>query len=466
MRLLAQIGLLSVCALALPLCCAPEPALPDLPGVAPDERVWFWRDVLAAPLPGEPAPHSQALAADAPRQREADLAALVVAGDASTLTTLLSALRDPSEGVAISAARDLGAMGDRRAWPRLIKGLGPYPVDYDSSIALRVAEAAALARSGHPAGMPLLLAVLAEDTDFQLARDALPWVETSRMVFLRELALEGVLPLLGSDLSYTPNGSVPARQRSYAALADRWSRRRDALWSAVELDDVPGLATRVRLMVAHLDAYQLRQIDGARYTLAALGPAVLPFLREGLDSPNTYVRVHALEVMQRLAGQHDIKTATRLSVLAAVVLLEDESPEVAAQAARVCGAARVPDPLVAALERRTEPEVVLAMVDALGACGSPVALDRLNQWQPPAPVAPDLHAALVAARLALTPQGDPGPLLELLSSPDPGVAYPAIERLIQLTGSDHGLVPGQAGAPHERALAAAESALRARTLPR
>jgi HEAT repeat protein len=458
-RLAFLAPLIAVGALAA---CSPAEPLPPLPGVAPGQDDWFWRDVLAAALPAEPAAALEALAAQAPGEREAALAELVTSGDPRAQSTLLHALRDPSEGVAINAARDLGRGGAPSAWPRLIKGLGPYPVDYDAPIAVRVAQAAALARGGHPGGMDLLMAVLAEDTDRQLGRDQLAWEETDRMVFLRELALDGVLPLLGSDLSYEPNASVPARQASYDALAARWEARRTALWNGLDLAEDPGLATRIRLMIAHLDAYQLRQIDGARFTLTHLGPAVLPFLQEGLESESTYTRVHVLEVMERLADRHDDKTALRLSVVAAIPLVDDPSPVVAAQAARVCGAARVADPLVAALDRRSEPEVVLAVVDALGRTGLEVAAERLAEYQPRAPVPKDLTAALVAARLATDPDADPAPLIELLGSGDPDVAYPAIERLVQLTGSDHGLTPGLTGDDRTAALAAAAVALAAR----
>lgn len=443
--------------------CAPEAELPDLPGANAAGRTWSWRDVLAAALPGEPAADPSALASDDPREREAALAALVTSRAPTCVPTLLAALKDPSEGVATAAAVDLGLRAGPAAWPRLLAGLGPYPVDYDVPLPVRTAEAAALARLGHPGGIEFLLLVLAEDSSLESPRDALPWAETTTLVFPRELALPGVLALLGDDFGYIPNGSVPAREAAVLAMRRRWEDRRDALYAdTLGAFDEPGLATRVALLVAQLDAYQLRQVDGSRFILTELGPGVLPFLADGLASESTLVRVHVLEVLERLATRHDAKTRARLASLATAPLLEDAQPQVGAQAARVCAAARVADPLVVALERRREPEVLLAVVDALGATGLPVAAEVLAGFVAPAPVAPDLAAALAGARLALDPAADPELLLGLLASREPDQAYPAIERLVALTGQDHGLTPDLPAAEHAAALERARAALVAR----
>lgn len=455
--------LLLLAAVCLPSACGGRPELPPLPGVPSGQDDWFWRDVLSAPLPDEVPPRGDLLALPSPAEREAALAELAARHDPAALTTFLAALRDENEAVAAVAAYELGRLGDPAAVPRLIKGLGPYPVDYDAPIAVRVAQASALAALGHPAGLDLILAVLAEDTDLEWPREQIEWVETERLVFLRELALPGLVSLAGDDFGYVPNGSVPARQAAVSrALAFR-DQRAAALWNDAPGFDHAGLTTRARLMVAHLDAYQLRQIDGARFTLTFLGPAVLPLLREGLASGNEYTRVHVLEVMERLATRHDGKTRDRLAVVAADPLLSDPDPLVAAQAARVCGAARVADPLVAALGRRLEAEVELAILDSLGRTGQPVARDALARYAPPGNAGPDQQAALEAARFALEPERTPDRLMSLLGA-DPDTAYPAIERLVSLTGSDQGLVPGQPGPAREAALSRARAALLA--LPR
>lgn len=456
------VHLLAALTLALTLgACGSEPALPPLPGVAPDQKVWFWRDVLAAPLPGEAAPLGALLSLPDAVEREAALGELLAADPETAVMTLMPALRDANEGVAAGAARRLGLLGDERTLPRLIKGLGPYPVDYDVPISVRVAQASALARLGHPAGVDLLLAVLAEDTPRERDRASLVWEPTERMVFLRELALEGATALLGES-GYEPNGSMPAREAAVQILVQRWAERAPSLWASTLAFDSPGLKTRVRLLVAHLGSYQLRQIDGARFTLAELGPLVLPDLRAALQSPSSYLRLHALEVMTVLAQRHDQKTRVRLAVVAAGPLLEDALPEVAAQAARVCGAARVADPLVVALDRRREPEVVLAVVDGLGSTGLPVAAEALARFVPSEPVAPDLLAALAAARYQLAPGNNASELLALLAETDADRAYPAIERLVSLTGSDQGLRPGQPADEQAAALTRAADALAAR----
>lgn len=447
----------------LPACERAEP-VPPLPGVPPGTHNWFWRDVLSTPLPGEAAPRSDVLALPTARERIDALGALVDAGDPTAFPTLMAALRDPSEAVAIVAAEELGLWGDVAAVPRLIKGLGPYPIEYDTSIALRVAEASALARLGTPAGVALLLQVLAEDTFFQVERADLQWPETDRLVFLRELALTGIEALAGQDFGYVPNASVPSREAAWSRLNAWWNERQVALWRNFDASSDEGLRTRLRLMVAHLGAYQLRQIDGARFTLARAGPSSLSLLREGLSSEDTYVRVHVLEIMELMArdvGGLDRKQRTRLAVTAAVPLMDDPEPTVSVQAARVCGAVAEVDPLVAALSRRTEPEVQLAVIDALGATGSPLAATTLRAWlagdgrESPADLAPDLRAAVEAAWLRTDPQHPVDGFLALLASPDPDVAYPAVERLVAITGDDHGI---DASAPPAERAAGLQSA--------
>ena len=456
--------------------CEDAPPPPSLPLADPMSGGWFWRDVLAAPLPGEAPPQATALDGATPSQRIAALDGLVAASldsqddrqaDAA-LTTLMAALRDPSEAVAIVAADGLGRLGHPGAIPRLIKGLGPYPVDYDTPIAVRMAEAAALARLGSPAGVPLLLSLLAEDTVFQVERGKLEWQETDRLVFLRELALPGIVALAGQDFGHIPNGSVPSREAAYSRMSAWWAERKIPLWNAFDPTGNEGLRQRLRLMIAHLGAYQLRQIDGARFTLARAGPGVLPLLREGLASDDTYVRVHVLEVMELMArdvGGLDAKTRARLAVTAAVPLMDDSQPTVAVQAARVCAAVGEVSPLVAALRKRFEPEVLLAVVDALGATGLPLANTELTAWvpgggqAPPGTLAPDLIVAIEAALLATDSDRSLDHLLDLLASEDPAIAYPAVERLIMLTGSDHGVDPSAPSGDRQAPLAAARKAL-------
>ena len=111
--------------------CAPAPDaasdLPALPGVDPGEvgaSTWFWRDVLAAPLPGETPPRRELFDIEPPAARRAALDALLTDGDPATLTTLMAALRDERPGIAAAAADDLATLGDTAAIPRLIKEIG------------------------------------------------------------------------------------------------------------------------------------------------------------------------------------------------------------------------------------------------------------------------------------------------------------------------------------------------------
>lgn len=454
-------------ALAVVVCfsaCEPLPELPGLPGVTDEGRAWFWRDVLAAPLPGESAPDASLLALPAPADRIDALAELVTRRDPAALTTCLALLKDDNVGVACAAAEALAQLGDRAAIPRLLKGIGPYPVDYDASIHVRMAEAATLAALGNPAGIPLILDLLAEGTPAQVDRNLIAWEPTGQLVFLRELALPGLVAMAGTDFGYIPNGSVPGRQAAVLSARAWWEQHKGRLWAGAPLDD-DRLETRARLLVHHLGAYQLRQIDGARFALAHLGPPVLGHLQEGLQNEDTYIRVHVLEVMEQLCELSEPKIRSRLAIVAAGPLLDDPDLQVAAQAASVCAAAGIIDPLVAAATRRTEASIQLALVDALGRLGLPLAHDVLlesfgdgsGELTPARPT--DFRVAYEAALLATDPQRSPEGLLSMLSSPDPDIVYPALERLILYTGSDHGLDPTQPTAERANALASARKAL-------
>ncbi|GJM20840.1 MAG: hypothetical protein DHS20C15_07550 [Planctomycetota bacterium] len=420
--------------------CGPAPADPEgLPGVPPGEAEWFWRDVLSSPFPGEEAPLTEIFEGSALEVVDA----LVDLGNErhpAALSTLMAALADEREGVALVAAEQLGRLGDRRAIPRLIKGLGPYPVDYDPSLHKRAAQGTALARLGHPAGVPFLLDVLAEGTDLELARNTLPWGATTRMVFAQELALPGIQALAGRDFDFEPNASVPDRTSAVAAMQAWWQAERARLWQKLRRFDEPGLAARIRLLVKHLNAYQLRQIDGARHTLSQLGPPVLPFLETALAEGDAYQRLHTLQVMTRLAGRSDVKLDKRLAVLAGKVLLDSPDAGEAAMAAAVCGAAGVADPLLVAARRRDDPELRVAIVDALGVSRHPEALAALasDRWPD---AGPDLQVALSLARLRLDPSAPADAFLDMLTDAGPEFAYPAMQRLSTWSPADPTIDP-------------------------
>lgn len=444
-----------------------EPATPavppPLPGVPDGSREWAWRDVLERPLPGEPGPAADVLALQPASARMDALAALCDARDPRAPSTLMAALRDPQDAVAAEAARLLGEHGHERAIPRLLAGLGPWPIDYDLPPAVRCAEAAALARLGNPGGVELILVVLAEGTPRAVPEAQLPFERSGRVVYLQELALPGLVALAGTDFGYLPGAPVPRRLAALEAAHAWWRGQRAALWAAAPAGD-PGLLARARLIAAWLSAYQLRQIDGARFVLPRLGPGVLPVLEQAVRAPDAYARVHSLEVLERLAEMVDGKARVRIASLAAGPLLQD-TPAVAVQAAATCGAARVADQLIVALGLRTEPALQVAVLDALGQTGLPAARDALRELASSpraAQLAPDARAALQAALLACDPQADPGPFLQCLASPDAELAYAALQRLIALTGDDHGLDPSAPPEARADALAAAREALRSR----
>lgn len=453
-------GLLPCLLALLAACGEPAPATPPLPGVAPGERGWFWRDVLAAPLPGQAPADELALAHALPAARVDALSALVDARSPAAPATLMRALRDEQDGVAIVAAHLLGESGCAEAIPRLLAGIGPYPIDYDVPLEVRAAEAAALARLGNPAGVPLILMILAENTDLQADALALQWDRKDRIAFAQELALPGLVALAGTDFGFLPYPSpAPAREAAVLAARAWWAEQRIALWSAAPLSD-PRHRARIELLVAHLASYQLRQVDNARFVLAHSGPAVLEPLLVGLRSEDEYVRLHVLEVLERLAPESDGKTRARIANVVGVPLLEEAATPLAAAAAAAAGACGLADQLVVALERRREPEVVVAILDALGRSGRPEALALLGARAAAGPPASaDEDVALQAALLALDPCRDAAPFVALLGSADVETAFAAITRLQRLLPGDHELEPSQPSAAREAALAAVASQL-------
>ena len=430
-------------------------------GIEEGNPEWFWRDVLAAPLPGTPPPRKDILSIKEPRARLDALAELAPAQDPATSATLMAALRDPQIAVAAAAAHDLGAFGYVDAIPRLLKGIGPWPVDYDVPLEVRAAQASALARLNHPGGIELLLSILAEKTHEEWNSEDLQWTRTGQMAFIQELALPGIKALAGTDFNYNTSAPIPWRTESVRNMLAWWEQNREALWAATAPLDEPALAARIKVIVDNLDAYQLRQIDGARFTLAQLGPGVIPYLAEGLQSQNDYLRLHCLEVMEDLTQRVDGKTKGRLAIMASPLLLEDVT-EVAAQAANVCGAARVADPLVIALRRRHETPVLVSVIRALGKTGQSVAREELNLWlrnQEMASLSSDLAASIEGALLRLDPMHPIQPLLDMLGAEDPAISFAALHVLIEITGSDQGLDPLIPPAERQDALAAAAEAL-------
>jgi len=452
---------------ALGGCGEEKPVAPTdtLPGIAPGQRDWSWRDVLAASLPGESAAAAEALSLPQARERVDALDALASAHDPRTVATAMAALRDGTIGVAAAAADTLGRLGARSAIPRLLNGIGPYPVDYDVPIAVRAAEASALAQLHNPAGVPLLLAVLAEGTSLQLDNTALPWVRTEQNAFMQELAVPGLRTLAGTDFGFHPMASVPQREEAVRQATAWWNAKKLELWAAAPVDD-PALVARARLLVAHLGAYQLRQIDAARFVLANLGPGAIAFLQEGLASTDDYLRVHSLEVLERVVESCDSKQRARIATLATAPLLDDPVAAVAAQAARTVGATGTADALVVGLARRREPEVVVAILDALGRSKRPEGVAAINDFAaalaaqpPPGGVPGDVTVAIESALLALDCQRAPDTFLTYLSSDDHELSFAALERLITLAGSNCGFDPSAPADQRTSALAAAREAL-------
>ncbi|MFT7464378.1 MAG: hypothetical protein ACI9EF_002734, partial [Pseudohongiellaceae bacterium] len=71
----------------------------------------------------------------------------------------------------------------------------------------------------------------------------------------------------------------------------------------------------------------------------------------------------------------------------------------------------------------------------------------------------DFRVAYEAALVATDAERSPEALVTMLGSEDPDIVYPALERLILYTGSDHGLDPSSSPADRSEAIRSAQKAL-------
>lgn len=309
--------------------------------------------------------------------------------------------------------------------------------DSEASQSVRIAAAAALGELDHPASARALLERLDAG---RLKKDEAPWLRAHCAWKLASLSQDWVVPGLLLCLRYeTDNETVIYIARALARFGvysgldalyvvsrddPREEMRNGALTALAELAQGAGFGDASELYQAWkrgdealADApfsparelevwrilklfgeWQLRPVDDGRFVLSLEHHKVTPLLVAALDDENRYVRVHAAQCVERLAGRARPAGPRLLELI--------DEPQISDQVILALGALRH-EPAEAALIERTGPawplEVRMSATQALGAMGlassAPALRKRLDEK-----LTRDLRVASLAALVRCAPE--------------------------------------------------------------
>jgi len=373
---------------------------------------------------------------------------------------LLAMLRDEWSTAAILAAGGLAAKGEPWIIPRLIKTLGPYPIDFNPYLMMRVTAARALLGLGNYPGVPFLIKILKENTPAEEKERA--WDKTQKMAWEKEESLAALSALAGDSFGFRVDSPRPAQAKAAKAFARWWRDNGLRLWrEAPPLDD-PLLAREIREITAGLGSYQARNAESARFLLRMLGPPVFPYLAEGLKSDAFYVKFHCLDVIGDIASLAGDRARDWTAPVAD--LLGDKAPAIRAQACRAIGILRGKGVLsrLEGLLLDTDEDVRLKAVEAMGRIGGPKSALKLK-----ALLAKEKDPQMRVEILAALVRTDPSAVKDFikeLEADDLGRQDRALQKVIELTGDDFGFPLG--GSAAERRKAVGEIAAALKTLKR
>jgi HEAT repeat protein len=446
----------------------------DAPQQAGEREQWFWRDRLSVrPEPLSPptaqaglAEEVDALFADAeevaPNALENRIAALsekgsrVVPfladrakkgattvrflaaaalgriGDAHAQEPLLHLLRDGWSTSAIVAADSLAESGEPWIMPRLIKTLGPYPVEYNPWLMVRVKAAGGLIRLGNYSGVPFLIAVLKENTPAEGGPRR--WDKTQRIAWEKEVALSALAGLTGDTFGFCVDAARPDQAAAALKFEKWWLENRVGLWHDAPALTDPLLLEHVRALVDGLSSYQIRNKDGAQFVLQNLGPPVFPFLAEALNSDSFYVKYHALATIGAVADLAGDRSESWSGKTA--VCLGDKRGAVRSQACRTLGCLGRTSSIPPLEKLFVDPDgdVRLKAVEAVGLIGGEagtLALRSLLSEAEPG----QLRVEILAALARLSP-GDVDAFVAEFLADAPSRQDWALQKVIAITGSD------------------------------
>ncbi len=305
-----------------------------------------------------------------------------------------------TQSVRVAAAAALGELDFPSSARALLERLDAGRLKKDEAVWLRAHCAWKLAALSQDWVVPGLLLCLRYETDNETV-----------IYIARTLARFGVYS--GLDALYVVSREDPREQLRNGALTALAELARDAgygdpselyqAWKRGDEQLAQAPFSRARELEAWrilklFGEWQLRPVDDGRFVLSLEHHKVTPLLVAALDDENRYVRVHAAQCLERLAGRARGAGARLLELV--------DEPQIADQVLLALGA--LPhEPAESALIERTGPawplEIRMSATQALGAMGlassAPALRTRLNEK-----LARDLRAASLAALVRCAPQ--------------------------------------------------------------
>lgn len=452
------------------------------------ENEWFWRDRLSIrpePLPSLDVPLEirgkvERILARLREQPLADSESAVeelTAVGPSVVDLLAPHIKDEDRTVRLTVVSALGRLGGSRSleplcgalygswdaasvmasfaleewaepWiiPRLIKAIGPYPVDFNPHLMVRVKAACVLLKLGNYSGIPFLIKILKGNTPAQDPDE--DWIPTTRLAWEKEEAFKALQAFTGEDFDFSVDATLARQARSAQGFEAWWLARRIEYWSRAPKIEDKLLCAKVNDLIKGLASYQARNADGARYCLKLLGPPVFPFLMEAARKGDFYAKFHSLDLIADLSHlAPDRRAEWALEVADA---LKDDAPAVRMKAAKALGllGQEISLPLLEGALNDEDGDVRLTAAGAMGFIGGARAcriLEGVLRKDIPAIMAVEVKAALAR----ISPDYIDLFCGELLHEDSQRQEW-ASQKLIDLTGEDFGFVVGVAS--EERSL--------------
>jgi len=406
-RRLVVLALLAGCGAEAPP-PAPSAAAPAYADLIARHRAELGPGLESPTDPGEPDAETQELVEavlGALGSGDSDIRALALE-DARALppagvAALVRVLHDAEEAPELraSVAEALGALATPVALDALVTAIEKAPEPW-----LRAQCGYRLGQTGRDEVLPRLALRLKYEKDYATAF----WMADALARFGHLAGVEGMLAV------WTDTDDETLRAQSEARLSELVGERgcADAAellrrWQADELPPAatpftPSDALRAEAWrwIGNLGAWNLRNVDDARFVLVRLEDWLVPLLGEALGDSDVYVRQHVLQVLERRAARGRGALAAVLGVL--------DDPRLAPAACPTLGALGDPaaaERLEAALAS-PDPDLAVAAARALGKLAAPRSQAALKATFEGAR-AQDLRQATAAAWLALADEAAP-----------------------------------------------------------
>ncbi len=240
-----------------------------------------------------------------PENRYRLLTALARVNGPDAAPVLCRLLRDELVETSALAAELLGTAEAPWVLPRLLKTFGKW--DNNRSILTRVMAIEAATRYRVYSGIPHLLALLAENTALEVPDTERNWERTTRMAWFKDEIERVLIKVSGEDFGFDAGQGEAAMRESVGRWLAWWDAHEEEFLSGERTSEStadPALREQIdRLLSVGFTAYQLRNVDNARWLLEHLGPLAVPQLIGALDHAELFIRVHAAEVLGRIGDR-------------------------------------------------------------------------------------------------------------------------------------------------------------------